>query len=81
MQIMLKRLAPENELRYVIGVIQQYIGVIHATDLLNNVGVNTSEQTTLRRSEFLPIDYNKNCGLTKVSDSILRRSFFLPEFY
>ena len=28
MQIMLIRLAPENELRYVIGVIQQYVGVI-----------------------------------------------------
>ena len=34
MQIMLIRLAPENELRYVIGVIQQYVGDIHATDLL-----------------------------------------------
>ena len=45
--IMLIRLAPENELRYVIGVIQQYVGDIHATDLLNNTlryaGVNTSE--------------------------------------
>ena len=41
----------ENELRYVIGVIQQYVGVIRLTDLLNN---------TLRRSEFLRIDYNKN---------------------
>ena len=28
MQIMLIRLAPENELRYVIGVIQQYVGVL-----------------------------------------------------
>ena len=27
MQIMLIRLAPENEVRYVIGVIQQYNGV------------------------------------------------------
>ena len=50
MQIMLIWLAPENELRYVIGVIQQYVGVIldrpteqHVTSsAVSNESKNTS---------------------------------------
>ena len=42
----------ENELRYVIGVIQQYNGVILNRPTERYVGVNTSEYTITRTEEL-----------------------------
>ena len=49
--IMLIRSAPENEVRYVIGVIQQYNGVILDRPT-NHDRSNASEYTTTRTEEL-----------------------------